>query len=101
MVHGPGRRGRWGHCYNSTAPNWYQTLLEWHYHTSARKPRQLWFWWYAIKFSNGPELRWLQSPYMDIGNPKFQTPFGAPLVHMEDTNKIIIIIMIMIIIYGS
>jgi hypothetical protein len=28
-------------CYNSTALNWYQTLSEWHYQMSARKPRQL------------------------------------------------------------
>jgi hypothetical protein len=35
-------------CYNSTALDWYQILSEWHYHTSARKPRQLWFWWYAV-----------------------------------------------------
>jgi hypothetical protein len=27
--------------YNSTAPNWYHTLSEWHYHISARKPRLL------------------------------------------------------------
>jgi hypothetical protein len=35
-------------CYNSTAPNWYQPSSEWHYDVSARKPRQLWFWWYAF-----------------------------------------------------
>jgi hypothetical protein len=34
--------------YNSTAPNWYQTISEWHYHISARKPRQLWLQWYAL-----------------------------------------------------
>jgi hypothetical protein len=35
-------------CYNSTALHWYQTVSEWHYHISARKPRQLWLWWYAV-----------------------------------------------------
>jgi hypothetical protein len=35
-------------CYNSTAPNWYQTLSEYHYYISARKPRQLWFGLYAV-----------------------------------------------------
>jgi hypothetical protein len=35
-------------CYNSTALNWYQTLSEWYNHISARKPRQLWFWWYPV-----------------------------------------------------
>jgi hypothetical protein len=34
-------------CYNSAAPNWYPTLSGWHYQMSARKPSQLWFWWYA------------------------------------------------------
>jgi hypothetical protein len=35
--------------------------------------------------SQRPELRWLT--HMDIGNPPFRTPFGAPQVHMEDYNS--------------
>jgi hypothetical protein len=35
-----------------------------------------------ICFSPGPELRWL--PHMDLGNPPFRTPCGAPQVHTKD-----------------
>jgi hypothetical protein len=45
--------------YNSTALIWYQTLSEWHYHISARKPKQLWFWWYSVSSAQQPELGWL------------------------------------------
>jgi hypothetical protein len=50
-------------CYNSTALNWYQTLLDWHHHISARKPRQLWFWWYAVHSdpSSDGSPTWIQA----------------------------------------
>jgi hypothetical protein len=39
--------------------------------------------------SKRPELTWL--PHMDMGNPRFRTPFGARQVHTEEYESLLYI----------
>jgi hypothetical protein len=62
-------------CYNSTAPNWYQTLSD--IFQKAKTIMDL-----VISFSWRPELRFL--PHIDIGEPPFHEPYGSIQKYMED-----------------
>jgi hypothetical protein len=72
-------------CYDSTAPNWHQTISEQHYQISARKPRQLW---------SGGMLVTLIRPHMapprhgrymvDIGEPPFQVSYRVIQKYVEE-----------------